>query len=233
MKSIIIIVFFIAMLFLNLACEKQNLETTRIDLEFASNDNSDLFSLDSGSTAINISIDSVVFVLGNMELKMYDATIEENVVNSYEYEGEFLSKGPYAIDLLAGKSTPVIPLGKVKPGVYSKLTADLVVSETLGYSVYISGAYSTEINSGQKFIYTNSQTGNFKAENFSGFAIAGDILNYVLVNVKMNNLFANVDLSQAYIDNDNIARIQNDSNTDLAEIIEKNMNITAEINTKE
>ncbi|MEN8117045.1 MAG: hypothetical protein ABFS16_08710 [Bacteroidota bacterium] len=236
--KIIVKVFIVLLLAGFMACEKQDSEIGAIDLDIkAYNGESGLIVLKSGTVMDTLGIDSAVIILEKIEIKLQDELEEDDMddeeseENKQEEENEYYLEGPYVIDLLAATNEPEFPVVVTTPGIYTKFEAELYVPEDLGYSLYISGTCTMEGSGEQKFIYTYSQTEDFKAENPDGFEIADDMITQVMVMVNMEHLFEGVDFSQAIVDGDDIVRINKDSNNDLADIIEENLENASEIDT--
>lgn len=232
--SLLIIIVFVGLV----ACEKQNSETASLNLGLkAVNGTTELNALKNATIQEGIEIDSAVIILERIELKLQDAAgeedieAEEGVEDAEETEeiDEYLFAGPYIIDLIAQESDPELPIVEITPGVYTKFEAELYVPEERGHCIYISGTYSAEGTEGQKFIYTYSQTEDFKAENPEGFEITEEMINNVWLTVDISILFEGLDLSQATVGEGNIIWINKDSNRDLADIIENNLETASEI----
>ena len=230
MKTTILVILAIAMLIVNSACEKQNSEVAHIDLRIKATGNSELTTQKSGMISTkSFEIESALIYLERMELKFQTVPIEDEYENEEIEEGEHLFDGPFKVDLLNVSSDPEMPLVEAQPGIYTKFEAELYVPENLGHSVYISGTFSVNEAKSQKFIYTYSQTEDFKVENPYGIKITGDMVNYIVVKVNLNSLFEGVDFSLAKIDDDNIIRINKNSNNDLADIIENNLETASQM----
>jgi hypothetical protein len=226
--------FFVLVIVVLIACEKQNSDTTHLSLGIkAINGTSELYTLKKATAAEGLEIDSAVIALERIELKLAGTSIEDGLDNEgieeMEEPDDYLFAGPYFIDLLAKESEPELPVVDITPGIYTKFEAELYVPEDLGYCIYISGTYSPEEGEGQEFIYTYSQTEDFKAENPDGFEITEDMINNVWLTVDISRLFEGVDFSQAITGEDNIIRIHKGSNNDLADIIESNLETASEI----
>ncbi len=226
--------FTILMLLVFISCEKQKSETATVDLGFiALNGTVELKSATKGEVLEGLEIDSAVIILEKIELKLQGIDEEDDIEGEDETDDqdEFLYTGPYVIDILAGKSKPDLPLVEVVPGTYTKFEAELYVDEERGHCVYISGAYTTSDTEPKefKFIYTYSQTEDFKVENPDGFEITEDMINNVWVMLDLGSLFEGVNFSQAVIDEDGFIRINKDSNRDIADIIEMNLENASEI----
>lgn len=218
LAKILVITLFICLL----SCESDYSYVTMVNLEIkATNTSIDLNASKKSTTYENLEINSAIIGLERIELKL----LEENENSD---DNEYLFEGPYVIDLLTKTNEPRLPLSEISPGTYTKFEAELYVRENLGYSIFISGTLLNETDR-QKIIYTYAQTEDFKAENANGFEITEGMINDILVLIDMNTIFTGVDFSQASISEDNIIWINKESNNDLADLIEANIEMASEI----
>jgi len=223
MKSIMKFVLGIFLLIGILSCENIS-EGTFVSLRFAAVGQSDRAL----KSAVNeeYTFDSAHIVLEKIELKK--AEIGEEVENEEEYEFH----GPYVIDLLTGESDPELPLSEIESGIYTKLDAEMAPTEEIEYSFYLHGTYSNDEEEGQKmdFEFSYMQSEDFKIENPDGFEITTDQINEVLVLIDLGILMSGVDLSLAEVDDvDGIIRLNKESNRDLADIVESNLEAASEL----
>jgi hypothetical protein len=224
----------ILMLLAFTSCEKQNSGTATVSLDFkAINGTVELKSDSKGDPIEGLEIDSAIIILEKIELKLQGTDEDDDLEgeDDADDDNEFLYTGPYVIDLLSQTSEPDLPLADFKAGIYTKLEAELYVDEERGHSVYISGTFTTnDIDPKDlKFVFTYSQTEDFKAENPDGFEVNEDMINNIWVLLDLGSLFAGVDFSEANIDEDDIIRINKESNNDIADIIESNLENATEI----
>ena len=130
---------------------------------------------------------------------------------------------------------PHIPFVEIEPGLYTKAEAEIAFSEDIGFSVYLHGYFN--LNSGEEqqveFAYTYTQYEDFKIENPGGFEITADMINNVWVMFDLNALLVGVDLSEANVDEDGVIRLNKESNNDLADIIESNLEAASELGLDE
>lgn len=133
----------------------------------------------------------------------------------FEYEGAF------QFDILTGTSSPAIPTIEVAPGTYHELEFEIDDVLASGKSIEISGTYNDD-NSYQ-FEFTSTLEEDYDIENINGITASfGQTVNFVL-DLDLVALFNDVDFGSADMDNDNIIRINSSSNSDLASIIEDNL----------
>lgn len=133
----------------------------------------------------------------------------------FEYEGAF------QFNILTGTSSPAISSVEITPGTYHKLEIDLDNVLTNDKSIEISGTY----NNGTTYQFEFSSTFNedYDIQNTTGInATVGGTVNFVLY-LDLEALFNDVDFTIADMDNDGIIRINSSSNSDLASIIEDNL----------
>ncbi|MEA2042780.1 MAG: hypothetical protein U9N85_09545 [Bacteroidota bacterium] len=133
----------------------------------------------------------------------------------FEYEGKF------QFDILTGTSSPAISSVEIAPGTYHELEIDVDNVLTSGKSIEIFGTYNG-IKSAQ-FEFTSTLNEDYDVQNTTGIkATTDETVNFVLY-LDLEALFDGVDFTAADVDNDNIIRINASSNSDLASIIENNL----------
>ena len=176
--------------------------------------------------------DEAKLVIEKIELKKLE--IEENMEESEDLD-EYDFQGPYLIDLLAGTSEPEIPLAEIEPGMYAKAEAEITYFEDYGFSLYLHG--HLDQSNGEEpqveFEYTYAQSEDFKIENPDGFEITADMINNVWVLIDLNALLTGVDFNEATMDKNGVIQLNKDSNRDLADIIESNLEAASELGLDE
>ncbi|MEX2370192.1 MAG: hypothetical protein WD578_04220 [Bacteroidales bacterium] len=217
------------------ACENENTDETLGQLNFKAV-NYTGFSLKS-ATVEGFVFDSAHIVLEKIEVKMLEPdgdTLEmENDSLEIEDEYEFKYYGPFLIDLLSGTSDPELPATEVEPGIYTKVEAEMAYFEEIGYSFYFSG-YFTDTSGAEQWVeFSYAQSEDFKVENPDGFEITAVQINNVWVMVDLGRLLEGLDLSEATVDEDGVIRLNKDSNRDLADIIESNLEDASELGLDE
>jgi hypothetical protein len=212
-----------------ISCENNN-KGTFVDLTFKGIDNS--VSSKKSMDFDNPVFDSASMVIGKIELKKLE--IEEDMEESEDLE-EYDFQGPYLIDLLAGTSEPEIPLAEIEPGMYAKAEAEIAHLEDYVFSFYLYGHLDQTNGEEQQveFEYTYAQSEDFKIENPDGFEITADMINNVWVLIDLNALLTGVDFNEATMDVDGLIRLNKDSNRDLADIIESNLEAASELGLDE
>jgi hypothetical protein len=210
MKKVIRL-FALIILYVFVACENLETEKTTVNLAFKTFSAS--FSLSQARKGISdegFMIDTAVIVLEKIKL-----TGEGTGLN------EILFTGPYEIDLLSKKSVPDLPVAGIAPGIYNTLAAELYVPMDRPYSIYITGTYTLN-EKWWRFLYTLNKTGDFVVKNPQSFEINENTANTIWILIDVVALFMDIDFSKAMVGTDQIIRINNESNSDLAEIIENN-----------
>ena len=208
-----------------ISCEKTP-DTTQVQLGIKVS-STEFTSLKSFSVE-EFTIDSASIVIGKIELKRDDRSQESTET---ENENEYNFTGPYIIDLLEGTSKPGIPVSGISPGTYNKFDAEMEFIDTIGYSFVLQGNFSNVGGEIQNipFEYTYTQSEDFKIINPDGFEISADMLNNVWVYIDLQQLLSGLDLSDAMVDRDDVIRLNNESNRDLADIIEMNLEKASEL----
>jgi hypothetical protein len=165
-------------------------------------------------------IDSATISLQNIRLLVQNS-------NDQMITGNTVFPGPYMINLITKKSIPVIESSSIAPGTYFGLNALLYVPNSTVPSVYVTGTYTLN-DKWWKFYYTNSASLTFQVTDSAGFTV--DQSNpeiWVLIDVV--SFFKDVDFSKAVVDNDNVIRINESSNTALAVAVQSNFTIAASV----
>ncbi len=135
--------------------------------------------------------------------------------NDFEYEGA------YQFNILTGASSPAISSAEITPGTYHELEINIDNVLTSGKSIEISGTYDNGTT--YQFEFTSTLNEDYDIENTTGInANAGETVDFIL-SLNLEALFNGVDFTTADVDNDNIIRINSSSNSNLASIIENNL----------
>ncbi len=139
-------------------------------------------------------------------------------VGATEREIEF--EGAYQFNILAGTSTPVISPMEIEPGAYHELEINVDNVLASGKSIEIAGKYDN--GNIYQFEFSSNLNEDYDIVDENGItAASGETINFVLY-LNIEALFSGVDFGAAVVDNDNIIRINSDSNSNLASIIENN-----------
>ncbi len=139
-------------------------------------------------------------------------------------ENEYNFTGPYIIDLLGGTSDPELPLAEIAPGTYHEAEAELIPVVEDSLSVLIQGNYGDT-----PFMFLWENTEDFEVESETGFELSADMLYDLLITIDLHALFDGIDFDQALINVDGEIIFSKDSNRDLADIIEENIESASEI----
>lgn len=157
-------------------------------------------------TDIMIGVDEIEF-----ETDLEDDQ-EDNLGEDDELKVEF--EGPYVIDLVNGTSTPNLGIGDVPTGVYDELEIELAPVLPLGNTVFIKFTYN-----GKTYEFSTTEEIEIEVEDLSGYTIDANSLQNMLVLINLDAVFAGIDLSSAEADEDGVVRINDSSNSDIAQDI--------------
>ncbi|MEN8194430.1 MAG: hypothetical protein ABFS12_16535 [Bacteroidota bacterium] len=224
MKYLVLLFLIIAII----SCEKSNDRAT-VNLTFQATAPSGTVLKSAQSE--DFTFDSAYIVLEKIEIKKIETEEDEG---ESEDKGEYDFFGPYLIDLMSGVGDQ-LPLVEVEPGIYSKLDAEMAYFEEIGYSFYLHGSFNNGAGETQEveFEYSYMQSEDFKAENPDGFEISANQINEVLALIDLESLLIGVDLNLAEVDQDGVIRLNKESNNDLADIIESNLEAASELGLDE
>jgi len=196
----------------------ENIGLTGVNLSFIGNTigNTSNSGSSGGRISEHIEITQALVGIGKIEIKSNEAGEEE--------DNEFDFTGPYVVNLLSGLSDPELPLTELEPGIYNKAEAELVPVVEDSLSVLIQGMFGDT-----PFTFLWENTEDFKAESNQGFELTADILNNVLIVIDIHSVFEGVNFEQATINENGEIILSKDSNSDLADIVETNIEAASEI----
>lgn len=135
-------------------------------------------------------------------------------------EDEIEFEGLFVFDLISGTSTPNF---EVTPGLYEEIEVETAPILPNGKSAFI----TFEVTKGSqtfKVEFSTSAKIELEIERDEGFQIDGGSLTQILVLLKLDMLFANIDFSLATVGTDGVIRINETSNTALFNMIKGNLN---------
>ena len=168
------------------------------------------------STSKSINGGTFTFSKALIGISEIDFEIETDS-NDHDFEYE----GAYQFNILTGTSSPEISSVKITPGTYHELEINIDNVLTSGKSIEISGTYDNGTT--YQFEFSSTFNDDYDIENTTGINVnAGETVNFVLL-LDLEALFNGVDFATADIDSDNIIRINSSSNSNLASIIENNL----------
>lgn len=146
--------------------------------------------------------------------------------NGDDFEIEF--KGRYVVDLIAGTSNPEFGISQIDPGLYNEIEIELGQFLDGGNSMFVALTYQPSSGDPVKVEFSTKALLEIEIEDDKGFEMKPDALSNILVLIDLDKLLNSVDLSQANIDNDGIIRINDASNTALAQKIRSNFKDSCE-----
>jgi len=153
------------------------------------------------------------------ESEEFDDDDSQGSDSDFEYDYE----GNYSVDLLTGVSSPEIGFADFVPGTYNEVEVELTtVLEGGTLSMIIKGT-NTDGGNSIDFEFSTAAEIEFEVESDMGFYLdEGTILDLVL-KIDLISLFDGVDFSQAQLNDNNVAIINDNTNTELAAIIRSNI----------
>lgn len=180
------------------------------------------------NTAGRVANTGLVFtevLIGVTELEF--ETLEENEAEDGDGEDdneEIEFEGEFVVDLITGISTPDFGEATIVPGLYEEMEMELEPILEGGFSIFVAFDYTPDgAAEAVRFEYSNDQELEFEIENEAGFQLDDTSLNQMLILIDLDTMFAGLDLNSATADIDGVVRINGTSNTDLAELITKNL----------
>lgn len=136
--------------------------------------------------------------------------------------------GPFVVDLIAGTSTPDFGEASILPGTYEELEIEIGPVLDNGHSIFITFDIPRDGQDTLKVQYSFSGEIEIEIERDAGFQIDGGTLNQMLVLLNLDSLVNGVDFSQAVVDADGIIRLNETSNSSLADVIDSNFDTAIE-----
>lgn len=134
-----------------------------------------------------------------------------------EFEGDFV------VDLINGTSSPEINIVEVLPAIYDEIEMEIEPILEGNKSMKVTFEYLADGDTEATIVeYSNNFELELELETDKGFNLQQDFLNQILVIINLDELFANLDLANAEVDDDGIIRINNSSNTSIALTIADN-----------
>ena len=118
--------------------------------------------------------------------------------------------GAYVLDLIAGTSTPALDTAVLDSGAYNEIKLKLGQVLDSGNSIFI--AFTADSASYELSTREHIQL-KFKIEN--GFSVQSDSLNFLSMQLDLDALFSNLDLSAAEADADGVIRINDERNQEI------------------
>jgi hypothetical protein len=167
------------------------------------------------------------FLLGITELEFETPEENEDEVdeNGNEIESEDKDiefEGVFIVDLLKGTSNPDFGIAALAPGKYSEIEMEMEAVLDNSSTITIKATKVTD-NVEQFIEFTTDDDFELEIERSEGFYLTEGSLHQILMVIDLDALFTGVDFSNATADNDGVIRINENSNTQLAEIIKNNL----------
>lgn len=141
-----------------------------------------------------------------------DSSGHEDDSDEIEFEGD------YVVDLIAGTSTPSFELSRVMPGVYDKIEIEMGPILENGNTVFVAFTYNStpiEFSTGKEI--------EVEIEKLGGIELDENTVKNLLVILNLDELFANLDLSQLVVSEDGVIRVNDTNNADFTKQILSNI----------
>ncbi len=136
--------------------------------------------------------------------------------NELEFEGR------YVVDLIAGTSSPDFGISNIEPGLYNEVEIELGKFLEGGNSMFVSFTYQPDAGDPIQVEFSTKAELEIEIEYNKGFNMQPEVLSKVLVLIDLDKLLASVDISKANVDQDGVIRINDNSNTNLTQLIFSN-----------
>lgn len=147
---------------------------------------------------------------------------KEYEVDNVEIEEEIEYEGSFQFDVLNGTSSPSILPIDLEAGVYHELEFEIDNVLDSGNSIEITGSYSDGVSE-YAFEFASTMEEEIEIENEMGINLnINETVHFVLY-LQLESLFYGVDFSNAMVDDDGIIRINSNSNSEIASLIENRL----------
>ncbi|HKL38739.1 MAG TPA: hypothetical protein VJ876_07560 [Bacteroidales bacterium] len=164
-----------------------------------------------------LSLDTALIGIEEIELESEEEMENDSLEGDDDNEREYEFEGSYQVDLLAG--TKLSELAQIEPGIYHELEAEVAPVLDNGYSVYITGRYTNSTGQTNDLIYRTRESIEFEVENEQGIQVNNQELKELIIRIDLNQLFSQVDLESATLDENNRILITEEHNPEMAEAI--------------
>lgn len=167
------------------------------------------------------------FLLGVTELEFETQEEDEDEVDEngdeIEREDEDIEfEGVFVVDLLNGTSNPDFGIAVLAPGKYSEIEMEMEPVLEGDITISIKATKVTD-NVEQAIEFTSNDDFELEIEPAGGFYLTQGSLHQILMVIDLDALFTGVDFTSATADSDGVIRINETSNSSLADIIENNL----------
>jgi len=143
----------------------------------------------------------------------------EREVNGDDQDYKY--NGNYSFDILSGTSTPPLPTVEIEPGVYHKLKVKFDNVLPTGNTLEINGT-ATIGGVNFRFEFISKDDSEYEVENPNGLPVNPDDAVTFVLQIDLASLFSGVDFTTATVDADGVIRINENSNSNLQDLIEEN-----------
>lgn len=142
--------------------------------------------------------------------------------NGEDENEEVEYKGSYIVDLLNGTVTPDLGIADLAPGLYEEVEINLGPVLDNGNTIFIAFEYPTAGGDTVQVEYSSTEEFELEIKDNSGLQLDGSSIHKVIVEFDLDALFSSIDLSQAVADADGVIRINENSNSEIADMVKGN-----------
>ncbi|MEQ8478326.1 hypothetical protein [Fulvivirga sp.] len=170
--------------------------------------------------------------LGVTEIE-FETLEEENIEDEGGFEDldqdgeaddeEIEFEGTFVIDLIDESSEPEIDIAELSPAIYDEIEFEVMPVLSDDKTMIVTFEYLPDGATEATMVeYSNNFELEIELEAGKGFNLKQDYLNKLLVIINLDELFADMNLENAEVDDDDIIRINNSSNASIALAIANN-----------
>jgi hypothetical protein len=181
-------------------------------------------TINAGGREMNSTYTFQEALVGVREVEFENDSDDDSGDDDFEIEFE----GRYVVDLIAGTSTPDFGISSIDPGLYNEVEIELGAFLEDGNSLFVSFTYQPDAGDPVQVEFSTKALLEIEIEYGNGFNMQPDVLSNVLVLINLDKLLTSVDLSQANVDEDGVIRINETSNTNIAQVIKSNFDDACE-----
>ena len=228
-------ILFVSALMLSSCNEDNTPGAARVEVEMKATSSLSKISASGRGMATGLIFRQVVLGVTELEFETLEENEAEDVTDGQDGDDdgendneEIEFDGPFEVDLIAGTSTPDFGVANIAPGIYEEMEMEIGPVLDNGNSVFIAFDIPREGQDTLKIQYAYTGEIEIEIEHEGGFQIDGGALNPMLILLDLDSLMSGIDFSQAIADSDGIIRLNNTSNSSLADIIDSNFDSALE-----
>ncbi len=225
MKTKIQVVLLIVGIFWLAGCDKTNESPEGVSLKMKAVTSSS--TINGRANASGLVFSQILLGVRELEFETLEEDDQEDIDDVIDGENgdgeddteEIEFEGSFIVDLINGTSTPDFGTAGIQPGLYEEIEIEMGPVLADGNTVFIAFKYKPTGGDSVRVEFSTQEEIEFEIENAAGYQLDANTLTNLLVLLDLDTLFSLVDLSQAAVDEDGVIRINDTSNSAIAQQI--------------